>query len=160
MRGSRSPGGDATRPGMLRQGGKSSSFVAGGRRSVHTTFDDGAELIEEYDLKTDELLGVSALTRGRCAIWTPAKQRIDARGSRPPLRCARTSTVRKRRTKTKLGGEGQWEYLVGDAPRRMNPNAGAIRESSSNVSAAAGSIDARDACRSSAAVSSERTNSA
>ena len=42
---------------MLRQGGKSTSFVSGTKKSVHTTFKDGSELVEEYDLKTDELLG-------------------------------------------------------------------------------------------------------
>ena len=42
---------------MLRQGGKSTSFVSGTRKTIHTTFDDGSELEEEYDLKTDELLG-------------------------------------------------------------------------------------------------------
>ena len=42
---------------MLRQGGKSTSFVSGNRKTVHTTFNDGSELVEEYDVKTDELLG-------------------------------------------------------------------------------------------------------
>ena len=42
---------------MLRQGGKSTSFVTGNRKTVHTTFNDGSELVEEYDVKTDELLG-------------------------------------------------------------------------------------------------------
>ena len=40
---------------MLRQGGKSTSFVTGNRKTVHTTFNDGSELVEEYDVKTDEL---------------------------------------------------------------------------------------------------------
>ena len=43
--------------GMLRQGGKSTSFVSGNKKSVHTTFENGSELVEEYDLRTDELLG-------------------------------------------------------------------------------------------------------
>mmetsp|Transcript_7786 Transcript_7786/g.22245 ORF Transcript_7786/g.22245 Transcript_7786/m.22245 type:complete len:127 (+) Transcript_7786:1349-1729(+) len=81
---------------MLRQGGKSTSFVSGTKKSVHTTFKDGSELVEEYDLKTDELL------------------------------------VRKKRSKTKLGGEGKWEYLVGDAPVHFNAEGSTIMESSSN----------------------------
>lgn len=42
---------------MFRQGGKTTSIVADGRKKVHTTWEDGAELVEEYDVKTDELLG-------------------------------------------------------------------------------------------------------
>lgn len=45
---------------MFRQGGKVSSSVSEGRRKVHTTWEDESELIEEYDLKTDELIGVMA----------------------------------------------------------------------------------------------------
>ena len=44
------------------------------------------------------------------------------------------SSVRKRREKTKLGGEGKWEYLVGDVPVHFNPDVSTIAESSSNVS--------------------------
>ncbi len=83
---------------MLRQGGKSTSFVSGNRKTIHTTFSDGGELVEEYDVKTDELL------------------------------------LRKQRARTKLGGEGKWEYLVGDAPVHFNPEVSTIVESSSNVS--------------------------
>jgi len=81
---------------MLRQGGKSTSFVSGNRKTIHTTFSDGGELVEEYDVKTDELL------------------------------------LRKQRARTKLGGEGKWEYLVGDAPVHFNPEVSTIVESSSN----------------------------
>lgn len=42
--------------------------------------------------------------------------------------------MRKRRAKTKLGGEGKWEYLIGDAPVHFNPEVSTIAESSSNVS--------------------------
>ena len=41
---------------MFRKGGKSTSMNTGGRRRVATEFEDGGEMIEEYDLKTDELL--------------------------------------------------------------------------------------------------------
>ena len=41
---------------MFRKGGESTSVNQGGRRKVHTTYPDGAEMIEEFDLKTDELL--------------------------------------------------------------------------------------------------------
>ena len=54
---------------------------------------------------------------------------------RPPQLGRRLLTaVRKRRTKTTLGGEGKWEYLVGDAPVHFNPDVSTIAESSSNVS--------------------------
>ena len=42
---------------MLRAGGKTTAVVADGRRKLHTTWEDGAEMVEEYDAKTDELLG-------------------------------------------------------------------------------------------------------
>jgi hypothetical protein len=42
------------------------------------------ELVEEYDLKTDELM------------------------------------VRKRRSKTVLGKDSEWEFLVGEAPRMFS----------------------------------------
>ncbi|KAJ3104482.1 hypothetical protein HDU96_008914 [Phlyctochytrium bullatum] len=37
-------------------GGKSTALVQDGRKKVHTTFPDGSELVEEFDLKTDEIL--------------------------------------------------------------------------------------------------------
>ena len=42
--------------------------------------------------------------------------------------------VKKRRSKTTLGGEGKWEYLVGDVPVHFNPEVSMLAESSSNVS--------------------------
>ena len=41
---------------MFRKGGNSISTDVGNRRRVHTTWEDDSELIEEYDLKTSELL--------------------------------------------------------------------------------------------------------
>ena len=41
---------------MFRKGGHSTSVNTGTRRKVHTTFDDGGEMVEEFDLRTDELL--------------------------------------------------------------------------------------------------------
>ncbi|KAG1666950.1 hypothetical protein FOA52_004233 [Chlamydomonas sp. UWO 241] len=81
---------------MFREGGNTSAIVANGRRKVHTTFDDGAELVEEYDVASGELL------------------------------------VRKRRGKTVLGRQANWEYLVGDAPEPWNPEGSTMRESSQN----------------------------
>jgi len=57
---------------MFRLGGNTTAIVSGGRRKVHTTFDDGSELVEEYDVKTGELLerrrcGKTVL--GRQAEW-------------------------------------------------------------------------------------------
>ena len=43
---------------MLRKGGKSTSMVSDGLRKVHTVFEDESELVEEYDQKTDELIGM------------------------------------------------------------------------------------------------------
>ena len=51
---------------MFRKGGTSTSLNQGGRRKVHTTFDDGSELVEEFDLRTDELL--VRKRRGRSAL--------------------------------------------------------------------------------------------
>ena len=41
---------------MLRKGGTSTSIVSGGRRKVHTTYEDGREMVEEFDVVTDELM--------------------------------------------------------------------------------------------------------
>lgn len=46
--------------------------------------------------------------------------------------------VRKRRGKSTVGKEGEWEYLVGEAPARWNPEAGLLRESGANVGGAEG----------------------
>eukprot|EP01027_Heterolobosea_sp_BB2_P011885 GEZU01017253.1.p1 GENE.GEZU01017253.1~~GEZU01017253.1.p1 ORF type:complete len:215 (-),score=44.11 GEZU01017253.1:206-796(-) len=32
------------------------AIVSEGRKKIHTTFDDGSEMVEEYDLETDELV--------------------------------------------------------------------------------------------------------
>jgi hypothetical protein len=81
---------------MFRKGGHSTSVNTGTRRKVHTTFDDGSEMVEEFDLKTDELL------------------------------------VRMRRTKTVLRKDSEWEYLVGDPPRRFNADTTTLVESTAN----------------------------
>jgi hypothetical protein len=44
------------------------------------------------------------------------------------------AAVRKRRSKTTTGREADWEYLVGSAPARFNPEQGLLVESSQNVS--------------------------
>mmetsp|Transcript_9213 Transcript_9213/g.23559 ORF Transcript_9213/g.23559 Transcript_9213/m.23559 type:complete len:195 (-) Transcript_9213:25-609(-) len=81
---------------MLRKGGHTTAINSGGRRKLHTTFEDGSEMVEEYDLQTNELL------------------------------------VRKRRAKTVLGGQGPWEYMVGDAEQPTFSGGPEIRESSLN----------------------------
>lgn len=81
---------------MFREGGHTTAIVSGGRRKVHTTFDDGSELIEEYEIQSGELV------------------------------------VRKRRGKTVLGRQAEWEYLVGDAPVKWNPEGGTLKESGDN----------------------------
>ena len=50
------------------------SMVSGGRRKMHYTLPDDTEVVEEYDIQTDELV------------------------------------VRKKRGKTVLGAQGEWEY--------------------------------------------------
>ncbi|MEW5317608.1 MAG: hypothetical protein WDW38_008892 [Sanguina aurantia] len=81
---------------MFREGGRTTAVVSQGRRKVSTTWDDGSELMEEYDAKTAELM------------------------------------VRKRRVKTTLGGEGAWEFMIGEPPVRWNPEQGTMQESSQN----------------------------
>eukprot|EP00740_Mantoniella_antarctica_P014753 CAMPEP_0181370202 /NCGR_PEP_ID=MMETSP1106-20121128/13277_1 /TAXON_ID=81844 /ORGANISM="Mantoniella antarctica, Strain SL-175" /LENGTH=188 /DNA_ID=CAMNT_0023486933 /DNA_START=215 /DNA_END=781 /DNA_ORIENTATION=+ len=71
-------------------------MTQGNRRKVHTTFEDGAEMVEEYDLKTDELV------------------------------------VRKRRSKTVLGKDCEWEFLVGETPRVFSADTGTLIESGAN----------------------------
>lgn len=83
---------------MFRKGGSSTTMNQGNRRKVHTTFEDGSEMVEEYDLKTDELM------------------------------------VRKRRSKTVLGKDSEWEFLVGEAPRMFSADTGTLIESSANPS--------------------------
>lgn len=80
---------------MFRKGGTSSSVNTGVCRKVHTTFGDGSEMVEEFDLKTDELL------------------------------------VRSRRSRTVLGKDQEWEYLVGEPPRRFNPEGSLLVENAS-----------------------------
>lgn len=41
---------------MFRAGGKSTAITAGTRKKVLTSFPDGSELVEEYDITTGELL--------------------------------------------------------------------------------------------------------
>lgn len=69
------------------------ALSAGGRRKLHTTFGDGTELIEEYDLTTDELIS------------------------------------RRRRRKTTLGKQSDWEWLYGDPPQMSSLE---MRESTRN----------------------------
>lgn len=62
----------------LREGGNTTAIVSGGRRKLHTTWDDGSELIEEYDAKT----GTSANETARCMPAPPGiRQRSRAHGS-------------------------------------------------------------------------------
>eukprot|EP00960_Hanusia_phi_P065277 766051-Hanusia_phi.AAC.3 len=41
---------------QYKPGGKSTAIVSGGRKKVHTAWEDGFEQVEEYDLTTDQLL--------------------------------------------------------------------------------------------------------
>ena len=36
--------------------GKTTAIVSEGRKKLHTTYDDGSEQVEEYDVRSDELL--------------------------------------------------------------------------------------------------------
>jgi len=68
-----------------------------GKKKIHTTYPDGAEIVEEYDEKTDALLS------------------------------------RKARKATAMGGEGEWQFEVGQAPQRpFDPSADFLQASSSN----------------------------
>eukprot|EP00761_Pharyngomonas_kirbyi_P010686 gb/GECH01010707.1/.p1 GENE.gb/GECH01010707.1/~~gb/GECH01010707.1/.p1 ORF type:complete len:104 (+),score=12.91 gb/GECH01010707.1/:1-312(+) len=80
--------------------GHKTSVVQDGRRKVHTTFPDKSEMLEEYDLRTHELL------------------------------------VRKIRTPSVLGGEGEWKYEIGQPslqPATSKNGQVLIRESNENV---------------------------
>ena len=73
---------------MLRAGGHSTSVVSGGRRKVHTTFEDGGEMVEEYDMKTSELIGAGATSAPpRPAAWPPRQRRRSGPGGRTERRC-------------------------------------------------------------------------
>lgn len=72
------------------------SLTSGGRRKCHYTLPDETEIVEEYDISTDELV------------------------------------VRKRRTKTMLGKEGEWVYEVGEAPARVTIEDDMLRPSAAN----------------------------
>lgn len=78
------------------EGTKVSRMTSGARRKVHYTMPDESEMVEEYDIQTDELL------------------------------------VRKRRSKTVLGKEGEWVFEVGEAPARVTIEGDMLRASSSN----------------------------
>jgi len=78
------------------EGTKVSRMTSGARRKVHYTMPDESEMVEEYDLQTDELL------------------------------------VRKRRSKTILGKDGEWEFEVGEPPARVTIEGDMLRPSSSN----------------------------
>eukprot|EP00771_Trimastix_marina_P001795 gnl/Trimastix_PCT/2897.p1 GENE.gnl/Trimastix_PCT/2897~~gnl/Trimastix_PCT/2897.p1 ORF type:complete len:212 (+),score=20.90 gnl/Trimastix_PCT/2897:43-636(+) len=78
-------------------GGKKTAIVSGGRKKIHTTWEDGREMVEEFDLQTDALL------------------------------------VRKLRSPTELGGEGEWHYEIGEPPPRASQiERTGFSESSSN----------------------------
>eukprot|EP00698_Gefionella_okellyi_P020657 TRINITY_DN6513_c0_g1_i1.p1 TRINITY_DN6513_c0_g1~~TRINITY_DN6513_c0_g1_i1.p1 ORF type:complete len:199 (-),score=28.25 TRINITY_DN6513_c0_g1_i1:80-676(-) len=68
-------------PLWLRPGGKKTAISKDGRRKIHTQWEDGAELVEEFSLTTDEMI------------------------------------VRKHRRSTTLGGEGEWVFEIGEAPK-------------------------------------------
>ena len=78
------------------EGTKISRMTSGARRKVHYTMPDESEMVEEFDLQTDELL------------------------------------LRKRRTKTVLGKEGEWVFEVGEPPARVTIEGDMLRPSSSN----------------------------
>merc|ERR1719231_1183700 len=80
------------------EGTKVSRMTSGSRRKVHYTMPDDSEMVEEFDVQTDELL------------------------------------VRKRRSKTVLGKDGEWVYEVGEAPARATIEGDLLRPSSSNPS--------------------------
>lgn len=76
---------------MLRRGGKSTSVVSGVRRKVHTTFEDGREMVEEYDTVTDELctrrVRSAKTALGREGAW------VYEVGEEPKAASAETGTI-------------------------------------------------------------------
>ncbi|GIL92690.1 hypothetical protein Vretimale_19430 [Volvox reticuliferus] len=56
---------------MFREGGHTTASVTGNRRTVHTTWDDGSELVEEYDVTTGELLARKRRTKSALGALSP-----------------------------------------------------------------------------------------
>ena len=92
---------------MLRRGGTSTSIVSGGRRKVHTTFEDGREMVEEFDVVTDELVlrkvrqGKTALGREGSWVYEVGDEPVKAAafGVDGPMLMESGSNVRIKREK-------------------------------------------------------------
>lgn len=104
-------------------------FLSIGKRKIHYLFSDGKEMAEEYDMKTDELIGESQMLSSRAVDV----QYVHA--------CCLINTflklsVRRWRHKSSLGSQGQWQVEVGDP--LTGPGAtldsNVIKENCSNVS--------------------------
>ncbi len=57
-------------------------IVGQGRRKIHTTFANDEEMVEEYDMKTDELVGTSIFQ-----MVTGTLNGIEGLCSASPTRC-------------------------------------------------------------------------
>ena len=87
---------DSSMATLYPEGTKMTNVTSGGRRKMHYTLPDESEVVEEYDVQTDELV------------------------------------VRKKRSKTVLGAEGEWVYEIGEAPPRVTIEGDLMRPSSTN----------------------------
>ena len=90
--------------------------MAGNRKKVHTSWADGTEMVEEYDLAADVLLSATAFF---CTLWPIG-----------PLGLNLVAAARKVRSIKQTGGLGPWEFEVGE-PERKDDNE-LVTESTSN----------------------------
>lgn len=86
------------------------------RRKIHFLFTDGTEMCEEYDLKSNLLLGICS--------WTPYLSQV--------VYYIFLLQVRKWHQKSGLGRSETWEYEVGDSTAPRAPSE-LLSESLSNV---------------------------
>ncbi|XP_061423744.1 protein DPCD isoform X1 [Lethenteron reissneri] len=99
---------------------KKTALLEGGRRRIHYSFEDGREMIEEYDVIT-ELLMLDGLAGGsvRCGlspVWDcgiEIRRHRAAGRARRPLSADRFQ-LRRWRVRSMLGAPWAWETEVGE----------------------------------------------
>lgn len=97
-----------------------------GKRKIHYLFADGKEMAEEYDLKTDELIGKQQVFCSAGCNWTLWIS----------LSLTLCLSARRWRHKNALGAVGPWQVEVGEplAGPDANSSSEVIKENCSNVS--------------------------
>lgn len=109
------------------------------RRKIHTTWPNGEEMVEEYDVTTDELLGAFCVCSSAGRSSRPHSNALTKhRLLRSRYHCHALTPLpraeRRVRRKTKLGALGPWDWEVGEPDHKFNPDNDLIVASqSSNV---------------------------